>query len=71
MNRQERVTQIRKGKKRSGREGWGGETDREREREYLYTFAIILNWLYILKVFFSNAETSLNGASFSWCTDKL
>ena len=52
------------------------ERERMRERErvylyYLYTFVIILNWLYILRIFSPNAETSFNEARFSWCNDEL
>ena len=66
MNRQERVTQRRD---REEKEGIYIYT--QREREYLYTFVIILNWLYTLRVFFSIAGTGFNEASFSWCIDEL
>ena len=47
------------------------ERERERERENLYTFVIVLKWLYKLRIFFSNAEAGFNEASFSRCNDKL
>ena len=66
MNRQERVTQ------RRGREEKEGiYIYIYREREYLYTFVIIINWLCILRILFSNAKTGFHEASLSWCNDEL
>ena len=61
------------------RERERGERERERERERemrerereLYTFVIVLKWLYKLRIFFSNAEAGFNEASFSRGNDKL
>ena len=68
MNRKERVTQRRDREEKKGiyiyiyiyRER---ESERERERE-LYTFVIVLKWLYKLRIFFSNAEAGFNEAIF-------
>ena len=67
MNRKERVTQRRD---REEKKGIYIYIYRERERE-LYTFVIVLKWLYKLRIFFSNAEAGFNEASFSRCNDKL
>ena len=37
----------------------------------LYTFVLILKWLYVLRIFFPKAETGFNEAGFSWCKDEL
>ena len=80
MNRKERVTQRRDREEKKGiyiyiyTERERGERERERRRERereLYTFVIVLKWLYKLRIFFSNAETGFNEASFSRCNDKL
>ena len=69
MNRKERVTQRRDREEKKGIYIYIYR-ERERERE-LYTFVIVLKWLYKLRIFFSNAETGFNEASFSRCNDKL
>ena len=70
MNRKERVTQRRDREEKKGiyiyiyRERERERERGERERENLYTFLIVLKWLYKLRIFFSNAEAGFNEASF-------
>ena len=70
MNRKERVTQRRDRKEKKGIYIYT-HIQRERERERIIYFVIVLKWLYKLKIFFYNAETGFNEASFSRCNDKL
>ena len=72
MNRKERVTQRRDREEKKGIYIYiYRERERERERENLYTFVIVLKWLYKLRIFLSNAEAGFNEASFCRCNDKL